>query len=329
MEVLEAVELLSKYGFIRTDKIRNNYYSIRCPFHGDGNERRPSCGILLYSETRNGSVYPAGFCHCFACGYAKSFPDMLRDLQNIRPFPSELSNLLSEFIDKPIVDDDNMLISHDLYSSLTNKYAIEYVRNLTQPKPSYISEEELEQYRYTVPYMYERRLTDYAIQKYDVGFDAKWIPKGRKNPVPCITFPVRDQSGNTLFVYRRAIKSKMFSAPEDTQKPLYGIYELKPSANSVILCESCINTITADIYGYDALGLFGTGTPHQFQQLRQLGINEFVICTDGDDAGRRGAKRIQRALKDCAIVWTIQMPDGKDLNDLTKKEFDELYKNRV
>ena len=70
----------------------------------------------------------------------------------------------------------------------------------------------------------------------------------------------------------------------------------------------------------------GTGNAYQIDQLKRLGIQEFVLCMDPDDAGRRGAKKLKNALKSVALVWNISLPDGKDLNDLeSKAEFDYYY----
>jgi len=44
--------------------VHSGYVRIRCPYHKDGQERKPSMSILL--EQRSNA--PAGFCHCFACG---------------------------------------------------------------------------------------------------------------------------------------------------------------------------------------------------------------------------------------------------------------------
>ena len=49
---------------------------------------------------------------------------------------------------------------------------------------------------------------------------------------------------------------------------------------------------------------------------------------DGDDAGRKAAERLKRQLKSVAIVWVIDMPEGKDLNDCDKSTFDQLYLER-
>lgn len=56
--------------------IHSGYARVRCPYHKDGKENKPSMSILL--EPR-GSM-PAGTCHCFACGKVIDFDEMLRDL---------------------------------------------------------------------------------------------------------------------------------------------------------------------------------------------------------------------------------------------------------
>lgn len=82
------------------------------------------------------------------------------------------------------------------------------------------------------------------------------------------------------------------------------------------------------MYGYNAVALLGTGNSYQMDQLRRLGCSEFVICMDGDEAGRKATEKLRRNLNSIAIVWAIKMPDGKDLNDCSKIEFDQLYEEK-
>ena len=56
--------------------VHSGYVRIRCPYHKDGKERKPSMSILL--EPR--STAPAGFCHCFACGKKVMFNQLLKDI---------------------------------------------------------------------------------------------------------------------------------------------------------------------------------------------------------------------------------------------------------
>ena len=125
------------------------------------------------------------------------------------------------------------------------------------------------------------------------------------------------------------MSGKFFNYPQDVEKPLYGIDQIPKDCKSIIICESCINALTCVVYGFNAVALLGTGTPYQINQLKSLGVQEYVLCLDGDDGGRRGAARLKRALKSSGIVWIIDMPDGKDVNDVTKNEFLELYQKRM
>lgn len=327
IDVEKVLDKLNELGYIRLNRITGDYYSIYCPIHNNGQERKPSCGVLLHDVYKNGQLYPAGWVHCFSCGYAKTMPDFITDLLQQRNMTGTGIAWLQEYV--PGFDGSNLeiepLIPNAMVTSLYNSFAVGYVNSFTQKKQSFVPEEELAGYRFTVPYMYQRHLNDWAIEKYDVGFDANHVPPGRKKALPCITFPVRDINGNTLFLCRRSIEGKYFNYPEGVVKPLYGIYELPSDVSTVVICESCINAITASMYGYPAVALLGTGNSYQLQQLRELGVRSFVICLDGDDAGKRGTAKLKKALSSVAIVWTITMPSGKDINDCTKEEFDELY----
>lgn len=330
IDVYEILQKLESMGFLRLHKQVGNYMQIYCPFHNDGNERKPSCGVLLHEEVRAGKKYPQGLFHCFTCHYAKSLPDAVSDLLKLHNISKSGMDWLIENIPgfEGNLDDLDSLISTEIIDTLNEQYAVSYIQSISKPKPQYVTEEELASYRFTVPYMYERKLTDDLIIKFDIGFDANWIPPGRKNIMPCITFPVRDINGNTLFLCRRSIEGKFYNYPKDVVKPLWGIGDLPKNCKSIIICESIINALTCWKYGFPAVALMGTGNAYQIQQLKELGVQEYVICMDGDDAGNQATEKLKKALRQVAIVWTINMLDGKDVNDLDKATFLSLYEDR-
>ena len=146
--------------------------------------------------------------------------------------------------------------------------------------------------------------------------------------MPCITFPVRDAEGRTLFFCRRSVEGKLYNYPNGVTKPVYGLDMIPADCKSVIICESIINALTLWVWGYVAVALMGTGNQYQLTQLKRLGVREFVLCMDGDEAGRKANSKLKNALKQVAIVSTVDMPDGKDVNDLDKSDFDNLYELR-
>lgn len=331
MNIEEKVEKLDELGLIRKNKIVGDYYQIYCPLHNDGNERRPSSGILLHDETRNGKEYPAGFWHCFTCQRAMPLQQLIDEIIKQRGIHSaEVLNWVNKNITNAEIDTnfDYLIDNRDAVKKLNSKLAVNYMSSFNKKETKYVSEDELKAYRYTTQYMYDRKLTDEVIAKFDVGVDLNFIPPGRKRKKPTITFPVRDEKGRTLFIYRRSIADKNFFMPQGIEKPVYGLYELPKGVHSVIICESIFNALTCYVYNKPALALLGTGTPAQINKLKLLGISEFVIGLDPDEAGERGYKKLKRALSSIAFVKRMPIPEGKDINDLTKEEFDECYAER-
>lgn len=326
VDVEKVLYKLQDFNLIRLHRITGDYYTVYCPIHKDGQESKPSCGVLLREQYRNGQRYPAGFCHCFSCGYHATLQQMVSDILKSKNIGKSGLDWLRENI--PDFEEDiefDSLIPQDMMQSINNSFAIDYILRQNQPLQEHVTEEELAKYRYTVPYMYERGLTDELIEKYDIGFDANHIPPGRKKKLPCITFPVKDVEGNVLFVARRSIQGKYFHYPQDVNKPVYGLYELPSNVKRVTICESCFNALTSIKYGEWAVALLGTGTPYQIEQLRRSGIKEFILGFDPDDAGKRATKKWKRALRDIGIVWSYEgIPEGKDLNDLSYEEFKNL-----
>lgn len=343
-QVLNALHVLDELGMLGLVRPTGNYYQIHCPNregHNGGEDKKPSCGVLLRDEIRDGRTLRAGWCNCFACGYHKMLPAVVTDILKYKNINRSGLDWLKENIPGFVEDnlDFDYLIPQDISEEVVNKYAINYIQtNSSVLDNEYISEQELASYRLTVPYMYERKLTDEIIEKYDVGFDANFRPAGRKEPVPCITFPIHDLEGNTLGFCRRSIKGKHFYMDAAKSKSIYGMYELPDKVNSLVVTESCFNCLTAVRYGYNAVALLGTGTQSEIDELKWIGAKEIVLCLDNDAAGQRGAKKLKKALSSVGIIRVMTIPPKqdpesgelipRDVNDISKEEFDLYYSQR-
>ena len=329
VDVLDVLNKLENLGFIKQAKKTGNHMMIKCPFHGDGKEVHPSCGVLLVDEYRDGNKISAGHFHCFSCHASKRLPDAVDYILKQNGYTQDGVSWLTENapgFDPSKTDHFDYLLPADMVEALTTKYAVNQLQALLSPKKQeFVSEEELAKYRYTVQYMYDRKLTDEIIEKYDVGYQADWVPPGRKRPVPCITFPVRDIYGRTLFFCRRSIEGKLFNYPEGVTKPVYGIYELPKGCTTVYVCESVFNALTCVRYGKPAVALLGTGNAYQINQLKQLGIKKFILAMDPDEAGQKATKKLKNALRKVAIVLSVHgIPEGSDINDLSEEQFNAL-----
>ena len=341
-QVTEVLQHLENANLVRLVKPLGDWYRCYCPIHNSGQEKKPSCGVALRDIYMDGKLrYPAGMWHCFTCGFAKNMPEGITEILKSHNITRSGLDWLKEHVpgfDESAVDFD-YLIPQEMTAEIANKFAINYIKSkLNTVEPKYVSEKELASYRLTVPYMYERKLTDEIIAKYDVGFDANFLPEGKKKPIPCITFPLRDLQGRTLGFCRRSIKGKFFFMDKGKEKPVYGLYELPKNAKSVVICESCFNALTAVRYGYNAVALLGTGTESEINQLKRIGATEFVLCLDNDEAGHRGMNKLKKALSSIAIIRKVTIPPAvnpetgetvpRDVNDLSKEEFDLYYSQK-
>ena len=294
---------LAASGIRLFNMVRNSGTNIQvtCPFHNNGQERRPSFGITCVDKE-----VPAGTAHCFTCGW---------------------SGTLQEMISLVLGQDDNgvagtrWLIKTFALVEVDERPDIKLDFGNKSPRkaPNFIPEEELDTYRYYHPYLAGRGLTEELCDKFDVGYDIK---------TDTITMPVRDENGNCLFVARRGVKSKFFNYPKDIEKPVYGLYEIDAyHLKEILICESIFNAMTAYKYGRPAVALLGTGDEQQYKKLLSLPCRKFVLALDPDEAGERGSQRLIKFLGRKKIITRLRFPDGKDVNDLTLEEFKNCPEN--
>lgn len=310
VKLKEDVLLQTGKDYFKNFIIKNDNIQFCCPVHKGGQEQKPSCGMTTNTKQKSdGTFITAGTVHCFTCGYTASLPQMIsyvfgKDDGGIFGIKWLVKNFAAVEIEN----------RRDLRLDLD--------RNKQKEKITYVSEDELDLYRYYHPYMYQRGLTDEIIEKYDVGYDCKFRLKEKGNTFPCITFPVRDKTGNTLFIVRRAIDFKLYHYPENAKKPLYGIYELD-DMKELIVCESVLNALTAVKYGRNAIALLGTGSKEQYEEISKLPCRKIITAFDGDDAGRAATIRFKKNVEN-KLIKTLVIPEGKDVNDLSEEEFKKL-----
>ena len=240
--------------------------------------------------------------NCFTCGYTASLPVFISNCFGRKDSGEYGSKWLLKHFSG--IEDETRKLNFDFSRAKTRA-------SLGQ---DFVSEEELESYRYTHPYMYKRGLTDEIIEKYDIGYDKK---------TDCITMPIRDEKGRTLFFCRRSVKTKFFNYPSGVEKPIYGIYELPKDCKEIVVCESVFNALTCVKYGKSAIALLGTGNRYQYEQIKKLPIRSIILGFDGDEAGDKASERFTKNITN-KIIYKYVMPRGKDINDLSKEEFDNL-----
>ena len=272
-----------------------NQLKISCPIHKEGQESHPSCFITDDVDSEINGVW-----HCFTCNYSGTIFDLIAYC-----FNQDLV-FAHEWLEERFAD----------IFVMTQEILPEIQLNTPSINTNFLDEKELEQYKYFHPYMFQRGLTEEIIKKFKVGCtsDGEYL-----------VFPCWDMHDNLVGIFKRSTKTKKFIIPQGIDKPVYLLnYVIKENISTVYVCEGIIDTLYMWSIGYPAIGLFGTGTKYQYEILKKSGIRNYILCFDGDEAGDKGCHRfIKNMRKDCFITIK-QLPRGKDVNNLTKEEFEKL-----
>lgn len=271
---------------------------ITCPFHKDGHERRPSCRVFA---NRDSNKVEYGITHCFTCGYSATLPKLISDCYGADSIEFGEDWLLDRFGDVWVVEEE-MLPEINLN---------------TVDTVSYIDEKDLEKfYVESSDYLLKRGISEEVIKRFEVGYN----PKNST-----VVFPVRNEHNKIVMLTARSTKNKQFYIESNKEKPVYLLYDIKAKGvDTVYVCESQINALTLQSWGYNAVALIGTGSKNQYEILKKSGIRNYILCFDGDDAGDKGRARFIKNMKKDIFISYKNIPRGKDVNDLTLEEFKEL-----
>lgn len=301
-EILSLLKVeLAQQGKSRFAVIKdtNSNVHTNCPFHKDGQERNPSFGILK----QNKGKIPAGAVHCFTCGYSADFPTFIGDLFGMG----------TEFgID--------WLVGSKSITNNRDNMAFDVSRDKKRVHTS-VSKEELLSYQQEKDphnYLINRGVSQKILDYFGVGYCKNFLGQGET-----VTFPVWNSSGEIEFVAHRFIKKKFFHYPENVEKPVYALDKLLNFNGNVVVVESIIDCLTLWSWGIEAIALNGTGTEKQYKEITKMPARCFYTAFDGDFGGRKATERFYDNVKG-KLIATIQIPNGKDVNDLTHEQFRKL-----
>lgn len=275
----------------------------QCIWHSGGQERKPSMGIDMNT----------GIVHCFTCQKTVDLPEFVSNCFGKNDAGAFGWNwLLKNFMSIEAGGNRNVKLNFTRGNSSGT---------VSNNNTDYVSENILENYRWTHSYWAERGIVDETIiELFDLGYDKE---------TQCITFPVRDINGNCLFVAKRNVNTKFFNYPQGVKKPLYGLYELHESykeeyPTKVFVTESMIDCILLWQAGYSAVAMNGLGNSIQMRQLRDLPCRTLIIATDNDDAGWDAYDRLKSQIHN-KVLYRVDFPkDRKDIGEMSSEEIRNL-----
>lgn len=274
---------------------------ISCPVHKDGFEKHASCRILADEDCSDLEV---GYAYCFSCGYSAPFAQVIGDLFN------EDKSFGEEWICDRF---GNTLIQEE-------EFLQEIILDKPKVKKQFLDESILLSYDFYHPYMWKRKLSKEVVDRFRVGYDKE------RN---AITFPVYDEKHNLVMITARSVDSKHFWIPRDVDKPVYLLYDiLERGIDRIIITEGQLDALTAWTYGEPAVATMGCPSEKQINTLNKSGVRVIITMFDNDAAGSRFVARLKKSLNKDILLLHSQLPSGcKDINDLTKEQFDCVMSN--
>lgn len=273
--------------------VHGNQLMVTCPFHANGIEKHPSCGIVEEDDNLQSGTF-----HCFTCGQSGTLYDLIAFCFN------ENIVFAEEWLEDRFAD--TYIITQEILPEI----------NLTKDVINYMDESILDEYKYFHPYQFQRGLTEDIIKKFSIGCtsDGKYI-----------TFPCWDEHNHLIGIYKRSTVNKEFIIPKQISKSVYLLnFCLHENKTTVYVCEGQLDALKLWTWGYPAIALFGTGSSQQYTILKKSGIRNYILCFDGDEAGHKGEQRFIQNMPNNIFISCKILPNGKDVNDLTKEEFDNL-----
>ena len=276
---------------------KGNEIAVTCPFHSNGMERKPSCFIYVGDDEQ----LPWGTLHYFACGENGSLIKFLSRVFDSNEYYVKgwLKRNFTERIDN---------IEHiDIGGAISFGKA-------RSNDTTHVDESILDTFQKWHPYIERRHINRDIAERFDIRYDPS---------TESIVFPVRDRNGTLRFLTRRSVEGKVFHIDPSASKVVYLLDEVfRNNYRQVIVVESQINALVAYSYGFPAVALFGAGTTDaQMDELNHSPIFHYILMYDNDEAGRKGASRFKKLIRDDVLVDDILMPYGKDVADLSKDEF--------
>lgn len=269
--------------------------------HNNAEESHPDAHINLNPDKAGYGIY-----HCFACDIATDFIGFLAlFFESSRDYAKNwlITNYGQKCKDTIQIDTDIILRP---YKRTTH--------------PIVLDESELLQYQTWTPYFSQRRLSRQTAEKFNLRYD----PINRQ-----VIFPIYDNFNQLIMLAKRSIDTKIFYMTQGVEKPVYCLdYINKNNISTAVICEGPFDCLTAYEYGYAAIATLGNISDFQIEQINKSCIKHLYLCMDNDTTGKKMTTFLNKKLSPRILRTIVSFPRGKkDINDLTKAEFDFCIKS--
>lgn len=282
---------LLKVSMERGVTFSSSYAFIRCPFHNNGNERRPSM-VVNTSDPR----FPLGFFNCFSCGEKGHWNILAKNL------------CLEEFDSVSLVQEGSLMTKLVLQKNISTCMQV--------PGLLWDIRKEWRGIKGNLLNKLESKLTfNFNTKAQELYIPCKQLDK-ELGGIYCLLEKSKYKSS-----YRNSsgpwVKSALF--PYDyTRKLISEKYNYDTPVFIVEGPRDALNLLQNDI---PALALLGCNnwTSRSINLLYILKSREVVVLMDGDSPGRKAAMKIKDDLDNSILEYKysiLNLPEGKDPGEM-------------
>lgn len=282
----------------------NNNLMVTCPYHKNGREQSPSCGILLNDRNVNSKIHKAGTVHCFTCGETHTLEEMISHVYGKN--------------DKGTYGKEWLLENFQILS--TNDIVFDYEFTIEPLQKSV--EIEYSSYKQYHPYMAHRGISEKVADAFELGYD---------KASDSIVLPLFDKDNKCIMLIKRAVDAHRYMNTSGASKTdsVFGIQMVYKKLNQLVnspyvfVVEGPFDVLKMWENGFPAVGIMQASISEtQINLIKKLPFQKIVIATDNDEAGRSVANKLADKLSDSKEVFILQYPKGiKDPGDMTAEQF--------
>lgn len=302
--MIDFLREIQTYGAQFDPTVKGSDVWIKCPFHGHGQERTPSCRINLVK-----GKYPAGFFYCYGCGKHGHWNDLIEGIPKLTPLDDEEIKHQETIITRLTPDQRASLLEEDTGEYIDFNSMINWNKNQIWRKIN------------------GKLLNSIGAKKFfnpKINTNQLFLPcyqnKKFRGGIKAVIERVPGQIGyfNTSGNW---VKKSLF--PYDYTKSI-----MKQAGNFVTLVEGPRDALNLLQGGIPALAILGSQnwSKDKLNLVYLLNPDLIVLAFDNDEAGNKATQKISNSFLDKSQLLQLQFKPGQDPGDLTIEEIHQYHK---
>jgi DNA primase len=313
-EAVPILAVLQRYQ-VKGLKKNGNEFRGRCPIHqGDG------------SESFHVNVEKNCF-HCFSCKARGNVLDFVAAMEKCTVRDAALR--LQEWFGLTVGNGSAAAVSKLAREERAGegRASTDKGANGTAKEPNKILGFQLQGIDHAHTYLTGRGITAETAQTFGVGFfPGKGSMSGR------VVIPIHNQADELVAYAGRSLDGSepRYKLPAGFRKSaeLFNLHRaIEAAERGLIVVEGFFDCMKVSQAGYPfVVALMGCSMSEEQERLLVAHADMVLLMLDGDDAGRQGTDEILLRLGRRVWVKSVCVPDGKQPDQMTTEEIQELWK---